>query len=107
RRTYRPVGLGEQPLEFAGADVSVEVDAQPAAVPHVRWPEVGAGVRSDERLLRARRRGAPHVRPPHVVMTLVVGGELLLPTHEPGRMAVAEALLDLGERQADSAYERL
>ena len=96
-----PVGVGDDLGDLVPVHlVVVEPDAEPAATADVRRPEEPVRAGGDQRLLRAGRGGAPEPDPV-VVVVVGVGHEDL--AHEPGRLAVAGLLGDLGQGQAERA----
>src|SRR5262245_24844648 len=87
----------DDPLDLVPVDAVVQLDAEPAAVPDIRWTEESLRVGLDEQLLVPRRSRAPD-REAAVAVEVVEEHEeaLLLPHEERGR-AVAQPLARLGQ----------
>src|SRR4051795_3018759 len=102
-RRHSGVGILDRPRDLVPVQPAVQPYPDPAAVAHVGRAEVVLGLGAHERVLHPLRRGAPQRQPSVVVMVVVEHHERLYVAHEEGRLAVREALGDLGEGEADRA----
>ena len=87
----------------AADDENIEPHADPPAVSNVRRAEVPLRGRTDQCVLRPEWRRAPEPERPAVMVRGEHHERLLVP-HEPGWLAVADALGGLGQREADGPH---
>ncbi len=88
-------------------DDAVKSDSEPAPPPDIRWTEESVGLRRDELFLGARRRRAPQMGKPVIVVAIEPKAQELLPCEER-RRSVAQLLRHAGKTQAnhtDSLFE--
>ncbi len=102
----RPVGILDQFRHGGPVERHIEPDADPAPAAHIGRDKENVRVLGDQLRLRAGRGGAPE-RQPVIVMVIGEADEGLLAAHEPGRLAMAEPLGCLRQRQADPAQPLL
>jgi len=95
------VGLGDELLQLVPIDRDVQVDAHPTTMADVWRPEEPDRIGLDQAFLAAGRRGQPDGEP--VVVVMVRRRRKRAGTDEPGRLAVAQPLGDVGQRFADRA----
>src|SRR3954451_15670303 len=98
-RRHEQVRLLDRPRERIPLEAAVQPHADPATVADVGRDEVVLRRARDEAGLRAVRGGQPQRDPPVPMMVVRRHGEQPL-AHEPRRLAVAEALRGLWEREA-------
>ena len=97
------IGVLDDPGQLMPIQPAIEANAQPAAMPHVRWHEELLRIGIRQELLNAVRRRAPDREAPVAVMVREHHQEGSLATNEKGGRAVAQALAGLGKRKADLA----
>lgn len=92
-RCHRDIGVDDDGLDAVPVDRDVEIAADPASPAHIGRHEETIRVGLDQHPLNPVRGSTPACET-IVVMVVGVGDELSLPTDEPGRLAMADPLLD-------------
>src|SRR5713226_1658923 len=67
-RGYSSISPLDNDRDFPPIDLDIEINPEPAAVTHVRWPEEALWIRLDKHVLRPLRRRAPSAKPVVVMM---------------------------------------
>ena len=101
-RCHRDVGVDDDRFHVVPVDSDVEIAPDPTSSPDIGRHEEAIGVGFDQHPLNSVGGGTP-AGETVVVMVVGVGDELSLPTDEPGRLAMADPLLDFRQRQTDLA----
>jgi hypothetical protein len=100
-----PVGIFDYLGDLLPVHRDIEVDAEPATMTYIRRSEEASRFRLDPGLLDSCRGGAPESEA-IVVMVIGVADEHFLVSDEPGRLAMTESLVGLGEPETKGAQNR-
>ena len=100
-----PVGIFDYLGDLLPVHRNIEVDAEPAPMPHIRRSEEAGGFRVNPRLLDSYWRCAPESEAV-VVMVIGVADEHFLVSYEPGRLAMTESLVGLGKPETEGPQSR-
>jgi len=101
-RCHRDVGVGDDRFHVVPVDKDVEIAPDPTSSTHIGGHEETIRVGLDQHPLNPVGGGTP-AGETIVVMVVGVSDELSLATDEPGRLAMADPLLDFRQGETDLA----